>query len=411
MGSKYTILIFVAGTIIAGCGNSIVTKYQDLQCVRYCEVPGKEEYFEEPVLQTLQMFVGEMLCWLPVFLNFLRRSSFARGNSTNKRSDEQDPLLGRYSGAGSPSEGQIQSVFVSNKRQIGSFRDSFILAIPSICDLTATTLLNVGLLYTPVSIYQMTRGAIILFVGLFSVAFLKKHISRIEWMSLFIVFFGIFLVGLAGSIGSHDSDNSHEDRFTAGEIIFGMALIFVGIMFSATQFVVEEHILEHLDVRPLNLVGYEGLYGASLTFLFMIVTYALIGSRSSGKEGSFDMVYTFKLMFGNSNVLISSLIIMLFMSSFNYFGITLTEQLSATARSTIDTSRTLLVWLVSLAIGWESFKFLQLVGFVLLAYGTLVFNGVIILNDSKYLPSWLKKDPPTRDQLISNAENEPVERL
>jgi hypothetical protein len=36
--------------------------------------------------------------------------------------------------------------------------------------------MNVGLLYTPVSIYQMTRGALVLFVGVFSVLFLKRKL-------------------------------------------------------------------------------------------------------------------------------------------------------------------------------------------------------------------------------------------
>lgn len=33
-----------------------------------------------------------------------------------------------------------------------------------------------GLLYTPVSIYQMTRGALVLWVGLFSVLFLRRRL-------------------------------------------------------------------------------------------------------------------------------------------------------------------------------------------------------------------------------------------
>lgn len=37
-------------------------------------------------------------------------------------------------------------------------------------------LMNVGLLYTPVSIYQMTRGALVLFVGVFSVLFLRRRL-------------------------------------------------------------------------------------------------------------------------------------------------------------------------------------------------------------------------------------------
>jgi drug/metabolite transporter (DMT)-like permease len=36
--------------------------------------------------------------------------------------------------------------------------------------------MNVGLLYTPVSIYQMTRGALVLFVGVFSVIFLRRRL-------------------------------------------------------------------------------------------------------------------------------------------------------------------------------------------------------------------------------------------
>jgi len=67
-----------------------------------------------------------------------------------------------------------------------------LLWIPATCDLTATTvrlppafvthsdpvaemkLMNVGLIYTPVSIYQMTRGALVLFVGVLSVIFLRR---------------------------------------------------------------------------------------------------------------------------------------------------------------------------------------------------------------------------------------------
>lgn len=56
---------------------------------------------------------------------------------------------------------------------------------------------------------------------------------------------------------------------------------------------------------------------------------------------------------------------------FNGTGLAVTKMISATARSTIDSCRTLGIWLVSLALGWEQFKWLQVVGFALLVYGTL----------------------------------------
>ncbi len=62
---------------------------------------------------------------------------------------------------------------------------------------------------------------------------------------------------------------------------------------------------------------------------------------------------------------------------FNFFGLSVTRTVSATSRSTIDTCRTLFIWLVSLGLGWETFKWLQVAGFVLLVYFTFLFNGLV----------------------------------
>jgi hypothetical protein len=37
----------------------------------------------------------------------------------------------------------------------------------------------------------------------------------------------------------------------------------------------------------------------------------------------------------------------------------------------------LFIWIVSLGLGWETFKWLQVVGFAGLVYGTFLFNGVV----------------------------------
>ena len=43
--------------------------------------------------------------------------------------------------------------------------------------------MNVGLLYTPVSIYQMTRGALVLFVGVLSVLFLSRRLWLYQYVA------------------------------------------------------------------------------------------------------------------------------------------------------------------------------------------------------------------------------------
>ena len=60
--------------------------------------------------------------------------------------------------------------------------------------------MNIGLIYTPVSIYQMTRGALVLFVGTLSVLFLKRRLFAYQWFALVVVVFGVAIVGLSGSL-------------------------------------------------------------------------------------------------------------------------------------------------------------------------------------------------------------------
>ena len=60
--------------------------------------------------------------------------------------------------------------------------------------------MNVGLIYTPVSIYQMTRGALVLFVGILSVVFLKRRLYPHQWFALSVVVTGVAVVGLSGSL-------------------------------------------------------------------------------------------------------------------------------------------------------------------------------------------------------------------
>merc|ERR1719160_2266114 len=64
---------------------------------------------------------------------------------------------------------------------------------------------------------------------------------------------------------------------------------------------------------------------------------------------------------------------------FNFAGVTVTQRASAVARSTIDVSRTILIWAVELALGWNHFNSLQLAGFIMLAIGTMLYNRLIVL--------------------------------
>jgi len=267
------------------------------------------------------------------------------------------------------------------------------LALPACCDIAGTTLMNVGLLFVAASIYQMTRGALVLFVGLFSVLFLKRHLNLYKWLALIIVVLGVAVVGLAGVIekdnkavpsvlkiwtDAEDGDNPADDPAAiALRTVVGVLLIAAAQIFTATQFVLEESIMERYSLEPLKAVGWEGVWGFLVTVLGMVILHFAYGQTDAGRYGYFDAREGLWEMFHHRAIAVSSILIMISIGGFNFFGLSVTRTVSATSRSTIDTCRTLFIWIVSLGLGWETFKWLQVLGFALLVYGTFLFNDLV----------------------------------
>lgn len=327
--------IVVAGTLITGAANSLFTKYQDNVCVHHCNNPdiSKHQHFEQPGIQTFQMFAGEF-AMIIAFLWMIR----------SRKKNGYVALEG-------PEGSQSKISLTQNYR----------LAIPAVCDLCCTTLLNVGLIYVPVSIYQMMRGSVVLFVAIMSVLFLKRRITRLEWISLVFVTIGVFLVGMSGSSKAHapvdDSGAAPASVDNSAMVVFGIILIVCATLLQAVQFVVEEHILEKHPVLPLQIVYTEGFYGSVILVSSMVVLYFIVGAltpSSQFKESPFNLVEAVSQVAHSKQIFLSSICIMISIALFNFCGITITHQISATARSTIDTCRTLIVWTLAIIMGWES---------------------------------------------------------
>lgn len=372
--------------LLTGVCNTLLTKYQDNQCVRNCgpdDKPSDRVFFEQPVLQTAQMFIGEMGCWLVVGLMALWRRVSSSGTPTEQgyeavnTNETSDPTA--------EEDNDRTKLLRSSKGSLLKGYRVLLLALPAICDICGTTLMNAGLLMVAASIYQMTRGALVLFVGLFSVMFLGRRLWLFQWISLLGVVLGVAVVGLAGVISPDkkpESPHQDESETEAGlsdavRAIVGVLLIAGAQIFTATQFVLEEWILENSPIEPIRVVGWEGIFGFTVTLLAMVVLHLSIGITDAGRYGTFDMVEGWRQITENKQVLMSSILIMISIGGFNFFGLSVTRSVSATSRSTIDTCRTLFIWIVSLGLGWESFKWLQILGFALLVYFTFVFNGIV----------------------------------
>ena len=81
----------------------------------------------------------------------------------------------------------------------------------------------------------------------------------------------------------------------------------------------------------------------------------------------------------NKILLLEAIIIIVSIGTFNACGVNVTKYASAAQRSTIDTSRTLLIWIFSVCVHWEPFLPLELLGFFLLVWGFLMYNEILVL--------------------------------
>ena len=291
------------------------------------------------------MFIGEMGSWLVVLGFYIYKRLIASrkpsplfvggyqhvGNSDADtiEDDDQTPLTHSTS-IQEAAPAAVKSLVVNDetRAELQDWR-LVLLAAPACCDITGTTLMNVGLLFVAASIYQMTRGALVLFVGLFSVLFLRRRLHLYQWFALIVVVLGVALVGLAGAIFSGDKNAGHvpEDGVTivkdlvrdviitakSPEVIWtiiGVLLIAFAQIFTATQFVLEEWILENYALEPLKVVGWEGLFGFTVTLIGYIILHFAVGRTDKGRYGYFDAEEGWKEISQNRAIGISSLLIM-----------------------------------------------------------------------------------------------------
>jgi drug/metabolite transporter (DMT)-like permease len=292
------------------------------------------------VLQTELMFLGEMGSWIfigafELYRRYVerRQSSQSRGyEAVNTTDDHTDGILDTDADSIRSSDPLNPAVKVLTKNYedrlpLKGFTVS-LLALPAICDICGTTLMNVGLLFVVASIYQMTRGALVLFVGLFSVVFLKRRLYLYQWLALVLVVLGVGIVGLAGALYKEDSKSTSTAALLlvkeviartkdiasspdALHTIVGIFLIAGAQIFTATQFVLEEFILEKYALEPLKVVGWEGLFGFLVTALGMMVLHLAIGRTDAGQYGYFDAVEGWRQLTTNRAVGVSSILIMI----------------------------------------------------------------------------------------------------
>lgn len=225
--------------------------------------------------------------------------------------------------------------------------------------------------------HGLSKGSVIVFVGILSVAFLERSLKQREWTGILFVIIGLAVVGAADFMSSDASEG-----YSRNNIITGDLLIILAQIITSVQMVYEEKYVSGLNIPALQAVGWEGFFGFSVLGLLLVpMYYVQVGVPFSFNPdgGSLEDLFDAITQIENSGQLTVALIgTVISIAFFNFAGISVTKEMSATTRMVLDSVRTVVIWIVALGVGWQDFHWLQVLGFNGLIFGMCLYNNVLV---------------------------------
>ncbi|CAL6027981.1 Transmembrane_domain-containing protein [Hexamita inflata] len=337
-GWFYIICMIVTGGIVVSCTKALGEVPPTPQCATCDPVQ-----FDHPYMQTLMMFLGEMLCIIFYVVSRL----FA-------------PKRSKYV--------SLDALQLQTKTPM-SFKHTFLFVGPVLCDLLGSTLSNMSVRHCAASVHSMLRNGVILFIALLSFIFpeFRRDFDLPNVLGLFFIFLGLIMVGLVSVL--HSSGNNS---------VFGVLLVTSSCVLHAAYFVLEEKLLKKVEIDGNVGVFNEGFWGSvqMSVLLPLLNTYP----KKQPLENIRGWVYQSK----NSGVIIGLIIgFVVSTAVYNQCGFQTTKLTSASVRSTFTALRPVIVWIISLSFGWEKVDKLgtplTLIGFIILTFGILTYNNVLIV--------------------------------
>jgi hypothetical protein len=333
--------------------------------------------FSKPWFQTNSMFIGMCLA-LVVY-------EVQRCFKKSKPEDEQQSLM---------TNGEITD---DVKKANNEWKMYFYVAGPACCDLLATSLMNVGLLYIQASVWQMLRGSMVLFSSIFCAFILKRPHYAYMWWSVLLITIALTVVGIAAVC----STGVGKAGVTQGQVVMAILLVVGSQIIQASQIVVEDFLLHDMTASPVLIVGLEGMWGTIITCsVFLPIIQNIGGEEGNGVHE--DTIDTFYMIGDNPTLLVWCLLYVVFILLYNVTGMFVTNITSAVVRTILEGLRTLCIWFIQLIIfyairgtdygnkhstlgeEWTAWSWMQLSGFLLLFTGMLLYNKILRVPCFKY---------------------------
>ena len=263
-------------------------------------------------------------------------------------------------------------------------------SIPSVIfDFFGVGINFLGLAVLPGSITQMLSCTQLIFTYLLDIIFTKNKHNINQYLGIIITMLGVIIIGFSGT-QTVDSDNL--------TFILGIICVLISQFFISCQIIYEENISKKYECYASKLIGFQGVYGSTLTFIVILIFSNISCGKAETKflrevcsQDNNNNWRVENLSFAIKQLKNSGYLIFLTIFYFfgdllcNLSGITIGQNLSAMNRAILEPLKSIFVWIYFVlpfnpSSLREYFDFSQLLGFFFLVMGNLFYHNIIDIN-------------------------------
>lgn len=299
----------------------------------------------------------------------------------------------------------------SGRREFKWWPHAFIMLVPMVFDLIQSMLYNMAIFYLLSSVHAMLKNLSLVSIAIISFIAFRHYRMKFDLpqgIGLLLVLGGSFTVGAMGIIfGSQDDTATNP---TLGTILILCAVVFAGMYYTS-----EEYFFTKIHADPMMAIGIEGSFGLICTIAFA----PAIGLIKLNGEPIDDLQHWISQVRQLPVEIPLHIVYALCTTITSYTGLCISANLSSASRGTIDASRIIIIWAVSMIVGWEHWNNVstpvRLIGFILIVTGILIYNNAVKIIpflrqiNIQYYGKWLgRKKPADTEFSATDDPRKPV---